>query len=328
MRKGIDCKGKEWEEINLYGKMVNIARQNFGNLIALFPVRCNGKSQWLCKCNCGNELVVAYTLLNGGNTKSCGCYHRELMLNRWSQYRDDNNVIGMKYGKLTVVNFVCIDNGRAIYHFKCDCGNEIDFPLIRVKTGGTSSCGCLWTTWNDITKSDIIGQRFGKLVVESYAGINNLGGTQFKCLCDCGNSVIVSRNALVRGHTHSCGCMRSIGENNIKQILEDANICYKPQYAFDDLISEFGGYPLYDFAILNNNGSVERLIEFDGEQHNKPYNFFGGEEKFLKVKSNDDLKNQYALSHNIPLIRIPYSKRDSITLDDLFGNKYLIKEEN
>lgn len=66
----------------------------------------------------------------------------------------------------------------------------------------------------------------------------------------------------------------------------------------------------------------------DGQQHNKPYEYFGGVEKFLTVRKNDTLKNQYALSHNIPLVRIPYSKRDSMTLDDILGDSYLYKTIN
>ena len=78
------------------------------------------------------------------------------------------------------------------------------------------------------------------------------------------------------------------------------------------------------FPVMSNNSEkVVRLIEFDGKQHEKPYDFFGGEEKFLKVQKNDTLKNQYALDHNIPLVRIPYKKRDSMTLDDLLGSEYV-----
>lgn len=36
------------------------------------------KSYWLCKCDCGKEVVVRTDLLTSGNTKSCGCLHREL----------------------------------------------------------------------------------------------------------------------------------------------------------------------------------------------------------------------------------------------------------
>ena len=69
-----------------------------------------------------------------------------------------------------------------------------------------------------------------------------------------------------------------------------------------------------------------RLIEFDGPQHDKPSALFG-QESFERLQVADTIKNQYALSHNIPLVRILYSKRDSMTLDDLFGDKYLYKGE-
>ena len=44
-------------------------------------------------------------------------------------------------------------------------------------------------------------------------------------------------------------------------------------------------------------------------------------------QKRDKEKNKYALSHNIPLIRIPYWERDNITLEMLLGDQYLIKEE-
>ena len=50
-------------------------------------------------------------------------------------------------------------------------------------------------------------------------------------------------------------------------------------------------------------------------------------EKFIKQKQNDEIKNKYALSHNIPLIRIPYSEKMNISLNLIFGDKYLIKGE-
>lgn len=35
------------------------------------------RSMWLCKCECGNETVVSINSLHRGNTRSCGCLHRE-----------------------------------------------------------------------------------------------------------------------------------------------------------------------------------------------------------------------------------------------------------
>ena len=74
----------------------------------------------------------------------------------------------------------------------------------------------------------------------------------------------------------------------------------------------------YDFVILKNNTPI-RLIEFDGEQHYK--NIANWDSLELQQK-RDQIKNEYALSHNIPLVRIPYWERDNITLDMLMGEQY------
>ena len=103
--------------------------------------------------------------------------------------------------------------------------------------------------------------------------------------------------------------------NNIKYI---SNARY-----FKDLVSD-NGIPLrYDFIILENDKPV-RLIEFDGPQHIKSSDYFGGEEELKKLQYHDGLKNEYARTHNIPLVRIPYKERDHITLDLIMGDKYLI----
>lgn len=54
------------------------AGQVFHLLRAISPAgkAANGKSQWLCRCDCGTEKVVKSASLKSGNTKSCGCLHR------------------------------------------------------------------------------------------------------------------------------------------------------------------------------------------------------------------------------------------------------------
>ena len=117
---------------------------------------------------------------------------------------------------------------------------------------------------------------------------------------------------------------QSIGEKNIENVLRKNHIRYQKEYTFKDLVSS-KGFPLrYDFAILDWYGQVERLIEFDGTQHTTPTKYFGGKKAFMKQREHDWLKNRYARGHHIPLVRIPYSERDNITLDMLLGDQYLI----
>lgn len=44
----------------------------------------NGRTRWLCVCNCGKNVVVYGKSLTSGNTKSCGCQKRDstIRLNR------------------------------------------------------------------------------------------------------------------------------------------------------------------------------------------------------------------------------------------------------
>src|SRR5699024_9102742 len=61
----------------------------------------DGRAQWLCKCKCGNQTIVLGKHLRSGNTKSCGCYQKEKTAE--SNMNRANNLIGKKFGKLTVL---------------------------------------------------------------------------------------------------------------------------------------------------------------------------------------------------------------------------------
>ena len=54
---------------------------------------------------------------------------------------------------------------------------------------------------------DMIGQRFGKLVVVSRAENDKKGQARWLCQCDCGGSTITTRYNLITGQTKSCGCI-------------------------------------------------------------------------------------------------------------------------
>lgn len=61
------------------GKRVDLTEQRFERLTVIgFAGKAkNGHSKWLCKCDCGNVVVVSYEALKRGDTRSCGCYMAE-----------------------------------------------------------------------------------------------------------------------------------------------------------------------------------------------------------------------------------------------------------
>lgn len=238
------------------------------------------------------------------------------------------NLIGQRFGKLVVIAHAENKGRRTQWLCKCDCGNEKICLTESLQNGKCKSCGCLRIKQAQINGKkvlqDLTNQRFGKLVVLKYAG-SNRDRSQWLCQCDCGNEVIVNQMELKKGQTLSCGCLRSsFGELIINNILQDNHILFQREYQFNDLLSE-NNIPLrFDFAIFNNDNSLKCLIEYDGEQHfsNKTDKIW--KDNFSKRQLRDNQKNQYCLSHNIPLYRIPYWEKNNITLELIFNKKYLI----
>lgn len=64
-----------------------------------------------------------------------------------------------------------------------------------------------YTRGDEMPKAiDVIGQRFGSLVVVRQSDVRKWGGILRECQCDCGNTVLVSLSNLKAGSTTSCGC--------------------------------------------------------------------------------------------------------------------------
>ena len=237
------------------------------------------------------------------------------------------NLIDQTFGRLTVIEKdlqASKDHGRAYWICKCDCGKIKSIAGISLKNGATQSCGCLRNehVFHAIAK-DETGNRYGKLTVLKMDDIrDNFGRLKWICQCDCGNIKSISGADLRSGNTSSCGCNAGIskGESKICEILDQNNISYIREYRVKELDGK-----RFDFAILNDDNEIQRLIEFDGQQHFEETGW--QKEKLIRTKISDKIKNNYAILNNIPLIRIPYWELSNLSFEMLFSNKYLVKKE-
>lgn len=97
---------------------------------------------------------------------------------------------------------------RYYYICKCECGKEFELRRDSILSGHTKSCGCV----TKIKSDDIVGNRFGKLLVKEYIPISGQNSQHEKhyywCVCDCNphKKVRAARNSLVTGRKTSCGC--------------------------------------------------------------------------------------------------------------------------
>jgi hypothetical protein len=107
----------------------------------------------------------------------------------------------------------------------------------------------------------------------------------------------------------------SRGEIKIEEILQMNDMTFVEEYTFPDLVS-FSGHPLrFDFAVFDDCGDLDFLIEYQGIQHYEPKSKFGGIQGLRKQQANDMKKREYCRDHGITLIAIPYWDEERISYD-------------
>ena len=309
-------------------KKIDLTGQIFGEWTVIREAAKEEKKNrpgayWKCLCSCGTEKIVNGQTLRKGESKSCGC---QLSQNLSKSLKNKNciDITGQRFGRLTVIdrNYEVekLHNNNTYWNCKCDCGKIICVVKSSLTQGQTKSCGCLRREnyaqhLYDISKHnyiDEIGNKYGKLTVISKT-INDLGQLRWKCKCDCGNITIVSSNSLRSGNTQSCGCIgKSKGEWKIEELLTKNNIIFTKEFPVITKNRRFR----FDFAIFKDN-QLLYFIEYNGEQHYYPIDFFGGEEYFKYIQENDLIKEQYCIENNIPLIKIKYTQYKNLKIEDL-----------
>ena len=294
---------------------INLLNQKIGKLLVIEETnkRKNKSIVWKCQCDCGNiEEFSTKELRSDGIIQCHQCGN-----SRKPQINLTENIIGKKYNHLTVLEKSEKRIGGKIgYKCQCDCEKKTILYVSKtdLENNHTTSCGCARRKYK-------IGDIISNKQIIGYIGSKNNNGHYYykvKCLL-CGREYEAIGQTLEK--TVGCGCQKSIGEFNIIQILQQNNIKYYKEYCFPNSLLRF------DFALLDKDNNIYRLIEFDGEQHyeqnikNSGWNTY---EKYQYTLKNDLKKNQIAKDNNIPLVRIPYWERYNITLKLLLEDKYLI----
>ena len=64
--------------------MYNLVGKKFGRLTVVerYGSDKSKNATWKCVCECGNKCVAVGIRLRSGETKSCGCLHREIVSNQ------------------------------------------------------------------------------------------------------------------------------------------------------------------------------------------------------------------------------------------------------
>ena len=114
----------------------------------------------------------------------------------------------------------------------------------------------------------------------------------------------------------------SRGEIKIHEILEETGLNFVEEYSFPDLVSSSGRPLRFDFAVFDDEGNLDFLIEFQGIQHYQAKSKFGGASGLRKQQYNDMQKRRYCKEHNIILVAIPYIHEGILDYDYIMNAYY------
>ena len=236
---------------------------------------------------------------------------------------------GKFFGEWEVLEKAPSRNKKVMWLCKCSCGTIKEVRSEHLRSGASTSCGCVQkqkaaATCEEVgkmNKKDWMNKKVDFLtVIQETPDRSQNGSIIWKCLCDCGNIVYKSSSDLARHKSCHCGCqtITSQGELTIRNLLTDNNILFEEQKTFLDC-KDLNPLP-FDFYVNN-----EYVIEYDGKQHFKPSEYWGGEKQLKYIQKHDVMKNEWCKENNIPIIRIPYTHK-SIQIEDLIPqtSKFLI----
>jgi very-short-patch-repair endonuclease len=189
-------------------------------------------------------------------------------------------------------------------HLKCNKDNHewyVTYDRFLNGKTGCPKCAGKCITQNEIEiKIKKKCEEYNYSLLESFVYKTALTTKiHLKCNKD-GHSWFTTYNNFIN-HNRSCPkCNESKGEKIINDYLKSNNIVFIREYKFKECKNVFA-LP-FDFYLPEQN----ICIEYDGEQHFKVNERYGGIKEFEKRILNDDIKNKFCENNNIKLIRIPY----------------------
>ncbi len=182
-------------------------------------------------------------------------------------------------------------------------GSFTQMPYLHLRGRGCAKCGIEKSSIKKRVDPDEFIKRSNIIHNNKYDYyLLDFKNTRSKVEIICPKHGAFSQNA--NSHLLGSGCpicKSSKGEIIIMNILDKYSIEYISEYRFSDCKVSYR-LP-FDFFLPEKN----TCIEYDGIQHFKPIDFFGGLEAMKKLQQYDKIKNQYCVDKKINIIRFKYT---------------------
>jgi very-short-patch-repair endonuclease len=272
------------------------------NLLKNFIYIGSKKTFLNLKCNlCKYEWSVSYNSLINNNS---GCKKCSGSLPPTQIEAEEKVLKKCKEKNYTLVYNLKYENALTKLHLKCNIDDHewlVSYDNFINKNSSCPKCNGNSRPTQEEAEERVLQkckERNYELIEPSIYK-NNKTKFHLKCNID-GCEWSVSYANFVNRNSGCPKCNESKGEYKIAKILKKNNIKFIQQMKFEKCKNK-RCLP-FDFYLPEKN----ILIEYDGKQHYELVVRFGGENGFIDIKNNDNIKTKFAENNKITLIRISY----------------------
>ena len=247
--------------------------------------------------------------LEGCNCPKCNIITNEIFIKRSKEIHNnkyDYSLVDYKNNN-TKIKITCPEHGlfeqTPIDHYKGECPKCANKKRVR----------------NTISTTNIFIDKSRKIHGDKYdySLVNYINAkTKVSIICSEHGLFMQKPNAHLTGN--GCYiCKESRGEKIIRQYLKTKDIKYNYQKTFRECNHKY--VLRFDFYLPK----YKICIEYDGIQHFKAIEWFGGIKSLKEQKKRDNIKNKFCENNDIKLIRIRYDENilEKLTNSLVFQNK-------
>lgn len=260
-------------------------------------INARTKTMHYCSIHDIQWLAIPNNLLHGGY--GCPKCSKEIFQKHtFKPYAQYVNELSSIYPKIKCVgNYTCATVDAL--HKCLICGTEWMAEPRNILLGHCSCPQCRpnRTKTHDEYVLELKNVNTNIEVLENY--INSYTPILHRCKKD--GNIWKAKPANILFNNQGCPqCKESHGEKAVRIYLEKNNIIFERQKTFDDCKDK--NLLKFDFYLPYHNS----VIEYDGIQHYRPIEWFGGDEEFNNIVKRDNIKNKYCQKNKIKILRIPY----------------------
>lgn len=167
----------------------------------------NGERKYLCHCDCGNDTIVRGYNITSGNTKSCGCWHA---IRPRGKQMGTGYEVGMGRNGPRRVSSEQFREQDYHTHYLATLAEKEHRYKSRPGMRCLRSLESRPTDYDEnpfvyYKREDLSGRIYGLLTAD-FRVLNAEDGThQYRCQCQCGNTIMVRADDLKEKRVKDCG---------------------------------------------------------------------------------------------------------------------------